>query len=210
MKPPVQPKKVAKKKFNTQLQHEKTLGKIVEAIKVCPVLEKMSEEDEDWCVFIAEVISEMKLSEIPVRSVRIKIEDELSTHMESLQLSPDELSQFYDELVQNLEAAGIVKEAVQAATNNNNTNDRKPSAVGPPGKIRRVFGKELARRRFPLEAGVITDTMLDCSHEWINEISHGDRCLVCDFETTKLRWTCKLNCQTVLCGSCCSKWKDKL
>jgi hypothetical protein len=48
MKTSVQTKKVTKKKVNTQLAQEKALNKIVDSIKVCPVIEQISEEDEDW------------------------------------------------------------------------------------------------------------------------------------------------------------------
>lgn len=43
------------------------------------------------------------------------------------------------------------------------------------GKIKRVFGKELSRRRFTLDESVFTKKMLECDHEWIHEISCGEK-----------------------------------
>lgn len=53
----------------------------------------------------------MKLKTIPIKNVRMKLEDELSTHVESLQLSNNDSTQFFTELVENLETAGIIGDA---------------------------------------------------------------------------------------------------
>jgi len=199
-----------KKKINkaTALKN-KEVATIMDAIKVCAVIHELSEEDDDWCEFIAELLVEMKLKTLPMDKIEMKLTNELSEHLETLQLSEKDRIQFIKELLENLEIVGVIGK--QDIKTNVNKKEKGDIVVTPTlQNIERIFTKELSRRRFPLVKESVSPKILGCEHEFIHEISCGEKCLVCDFETTKVTWNCAKGCDIVLCGSCSFKWKHRM
>lgn len=88
-------------------------------------------------------------------------------------------------------------------------------ATGPPavipvsmGKLNNAFKKEIGKRK--RGAPELTAEILACTpHNFFHDHSHGERCQICDFETTKEIWCCRRHCGVSLCGSCAFKWKNK-
>lgn len=171
----------------------------IKAIVVASALKDHA--DADFCEFLADEI----FAERTNLSSPTSLEDLLTDHLTVLPLNASQITSLCNEFFVALSAAGLLPSAQtepeEQVVEKKGCPDHIPLS---DGKFARAFKKEIdARKRSSPE---IPANIMACKHDWFNEHSGGERCMVCDFETTKTVWNCQ-RCPIALCGSCCYKWK---
>jgi len=188
--------------MQTQAQ-QRTLAKIKALVVSCSGFQG-TPVDNDWFEFLADEIFTVRTTAKTLPDFK----DAMKCHLAAFPELDEKADGICSELWLGLTAGKIIRLPDQPAPPEDDEPKGCPEVIPVSlAKFQRVFRKEIDNRK--RSKPDIPDTILQCQHDWFHDITGGERCMVCDFETTKQVWNCQ-NCSVQLCGSCCFKWKKNI